>query len=239
MKIRRVIFVGTIFALLTTRWVAAQECVPRPDAWFAEVFRVHPPEDFPETLELATSPKEVAHGYLEIINHSHAALFVLPYNARDQMITTIQPALADDDLAEELTPQVVVHFEQVPNLAAFVINDDESLRLDTISLTALLPYIEDRNQFDFTRPGLVLLPITQRGAFYLAHDAAVYEVEITIHYALNEGFNPETCDQEFAAQRESGIIPDPHLFYAQLGGIALLIAIVVAAGSVLYHYAAR
>ncbi|MBT3389058.1 MAG: hypothetical protein HN413_01460 [Chloroflexi bacterium] len=231
---RYVILTGILLALLTSGLAAAQKCEPRPEAWFAEVFGIQLPADFPETLKLVTSPKEVAHGYLEITNDSNAPLYLLPPTAEPTLITTAQPAIADETLNGEINPELILHHERAPDLAAFSIQPGETLHLDTTSLTALLPYIEARNIIDYSRPGLVLLPNTQRGEFLLIHGVQLYTIQLTIGYAFNEGFAAEICGETVKAQTES--IAEASPFHPQVGGFMLLIAALLVVGVERYHY---
>ena len=231
---KRAFFIGLIFALLTSGRAAAQACEPRPEAWFAEVFGILLPADFPETLKLVTSPKDVARGYLEISNQSDAPVYLLPPAVEQALISTTQPAIADETLSGEITPELILRSERAPTLAAFIIQPGEFLRLDTASLTALLPYIEARNIIDYNRPGLVLLPITQRGEFILVHEVQLYTIQLTIAYALNEGFVPENCGETGTAQIESITKASP--FHPRVGGIVLLIAALIVGLAGSYQY---
>ncbi len=170
-------------------------CEPQPDYWFAEVYSIGGML-LPEEIDIKLSPRDSAKGYLLIHNNAQTPLYVLPHEARAAVLVTEQPSITQDGLAEESTSDEILSIDQVPALAAYVVTSEAALRLDTQNLPRLVSYIEDRNILDFSRPGLVYLPIAQRGEFHLVHDEQIFTVQFTISYALNENFNPETCAKE-------------------------------------------
>jgi len=153
---------------------------------------------------LVQSPQDAAVGDFQISNLSNLSLYVLPMDAIQSLVATVEPSFTGDGLSEEQTSEEIFLLDRATELAAFVLNSDESLTLDLESLTALVPYIEERNIIGFSRPSFVYLPITQRGEFHLVFGDQLITVPFTISYALNENFNPEVCGEEIepATQQE-------------------------------------
>ena len=220
-----------LFSVWFTSTGRAQECQPQPDDWFAEVYQLVLPADLPAALRITTSIKDVAHGFLEIANAADAPLYVLPAAAQGELVSTVQPELTGEGLSGEVTPELILHVERAPALAAFVVETGASLRLDTATLRALLPYIEERNVRDLTRPGFIILPITQRGEFLLIYKEQLFTVEIAISYAINEGFAPETCGEVLAAPTSTKPL-DSGLAAHTLSGVMALLLLLVSAGVV-------
>ncbi|MBC8497211.1 MAG: hypothetical protein ISS57_16945 [Anaerolineales bacterium] len=194
-----ILLLGALFSPSQT----ARACEPRPDYWFAEVYSIGSML-LPENVIIELSPRNSAKGYLLIHNNSETPLYVLPQDARETILVTKEPSIAEDGFAEENTPEEILLINQAPALAAFVLTNKAPLRLDIENLSALVPYIEERNILDFSRPGFVYLPITQRGEFHLVYEEQIFSVQFTISYALNENFNPEVCGEEIepVAQQE-------------------------------------
>ena len=202
--------------------VHAQECQPQPDYWFAEVYQLVLPDELPATLTITPSPKVVAHGYLTIVNHGDAPLYVLAASSLGELIVTAEAALPDEGLSGELTPEAILQAARAPALAAYVVETGASLRLDSTSLTTLIPHIEQRNVRDITRPGFVILPITQRGQFLLVYEDQLFTVGVTISYALNESFAPQACGH--TAQPPAAIeIPNKGAATHTLSGMVTLV----------------
>jgi hypothetical protein len=202
MRLHLVIFI-LFFGAFLSRGQTAWACTPQPDYWFAEVYSTSSML-LPENVTIDLSPRDSAKGYLLIHNYMDTPLYVLPHDGRAAITNTQEPTIAEEGLAGENSPKEILLFDQVPNLAIFTITKDAPLRLDTDNLPDLVPYIEDRNILDFSRPGLIFLPITQRGEFHLVHDDQIFTIQFAISYALNEYFDPIICGEEIvpSAQQE-------------------------------------
>jgi len=175
-------------------------CQPQPDYWFLETYRAET-ETLPESLSLLASPPHVERGYFQLENHADAPVYVLPLDAIASVTVTETPPLAAELSDEDNPTEEQVLLEKVPDLAVYVIENGETLRLDIDTLPKLVPYIEDRNISDVDRPGFVRLPMTQRGAFHLVQGEQLFTVPFTISYALNEDFSPVNCESSDIEKR--------------------------------------
>jgi len=187
------VFILLISALFSHVRIALA-CESQPNYWFAEIYSIGSML-LPEHVTIELSPKDSAKGYFLINNDSDTPLYVLPQEVRTVVMVTQEVTLAEDGLSEENTPEEILLIDQVPSLAAFTVTRTAPLRLDTDNFTALVPYIEERNIIDFSRPSFVYLPISQRGEFHLVHGEQIFTVQFAISYALNENFSPVVCGE--------------------------------------------
>ncbi len=184
--------------LLLTTARPAEACEPWPDYWFVETFAIESGE-WPETIIVAVNPESAVRGYLSIENNSATPLYILPREARQNIIATEEPIFAGEGmLAEESAAEEYLLSDIVPGLAAYILTAGQyaSLTISIEELPSLDPRLEDRNVLDFTRPGFVEMPAGQRSKLLLVDDGELYEVTFTISYKLNPNFAPGDCSQE-------------------------------------------
>jgi len=194
-----------LFAILLSNVQNAWACEPQPAYWFAERYEFGP-VNLPKSIELVNSPKAAAQGYFEITNHSDKLLYILPMDALPSLVATAKPSISGDVLSEEQTSEEIILVDRAPELATFVINAGESLQLDKKNFPTLVPYIEERNILEFSRPHFVYLPITQRGEFLLVLDDQLITVPFMISYAINENFRPEICEEVFESSVQKDVV---------------------------------
>ena len=185
---------------------AEADCQPEPDYWFLETYHAET-GSLPESISLLASPPHVERGYFQLENHADVPIYVLPLDAAASVTVTETPSLGAEFSDEGNPPEEQVLLEKVPDLAFYVIEIGESLRLDIDTLPKLVPYIEDRNILDVDRPGFVRLPMTQRAAFHLVQGEQFSTVPFTISYALNQDFSPADCASSEAVHRAEEIAP--------------------------------
>lgn len=213
----------------------AWACEQHPDYWFTENFSIGGML-LPENVTIELSPWNSTEGYLLIENASKTPLYVLPQAARQAIMVTAEPQVAEDGLAQENTPEEILLVNQVPELAVFVVTNEAPLQLDVENLPALVPYIEYRNIADYSRPSLVYLPITQRGEFHLVYNQQIFTVQFSIAYALNDQFSPEVCGEEIVPLAHQdigfgGILDDQAS--VMVGSIAFLLIALLTLGGIL------
>jgi hypothetical protein len=182
------------------------DCQPEPDYWFLETYHAETGA-LPESISIHTSPPHVERGYFQLKNHADVPVYVLPLDAAESVTVTETPSLGAELSDEGNPPEEQILLEKVPNLAVYVVEAGESLRLDIDTLPNLVPYIEDRNILDVDRPGFVRLPMAQRGAFHLVQGERFFSVPFAISYALNQNFSPVNCEASEAEHRAEEIAP--------------------------------
>ncbi len=208
------------------------DCQPEPDYWFLETYHAET-EALPEIISIHASPPHVERGYFQLENHADAPLYVLPLDAAAAVTVTETPALAAELPDEENPPEEQLVFEKVPDLAVYMVEAGESLRLDINTLPKLVPYLEDRNILDVDRPGFVRLPMTQRGAFHLVQGKQLFSVPFAISYALNQNFSPVNCESTDIETRTEEIVsagqqPPTATFVSTLAFVFLIVLVALA-----------
>lgn len=183
--------------LLLTTARLAEACEPWPDHWFVEILAIESGE-WPAAIKVAVNPESAVRGCLAIENNSAIPLYILPRQARQNIIVTKEPIFAGEEmLAEESAAEENLLPDRVPGLAAYILSAGQyaSLNISIEELLILDPRLEDRNVLDFTRPGFVEMPASQRSELLLVYDGELYEVTFTISYKLKPNFAPGTCGQ--------------------------------------------
>lgn len=225
-----------IFPLLTllTNVQPVQACEPQPDHWFYEVYTIGSML-LPENVTIELSPWASVQGYLLISNNSDLPLYVLSQNAREKIMVTPEPAIAENGLENENTPVEILLADQAPALATFIVTRAAPLNLNVGNLPDLVPYIEARNIADYSRPSLIYLPVTQRGQFHLVYNEQIFTVQFMISYVLNENFSPELCGEEIKSvhQQERKAINEPPGIIAD--SIAVLLITAITFGGILFR----
>ncbi len=219
---QRFLAISFILISLLTSAQQVQACEPQPDHWFYELYNISSML-LPENVNIELSPRDSAQGYLLIANNSDLPLNVLPQDARAKVMVTPEAVIAEDGLADEKTLEEIMLIDLVPELATYIVIQEEPLQLDVENLPELVPYIEARNITDYSRPSLIFLPVTQRGEFHLVYNEQIFTVQFTISYVLRENFNPELCGEDIESTHQQEIITS----IEQTGIIADLIAIVL------------
>ncbi len=224
-----IIFLSVMFL---SRTLIVQACEPLPDYWFAERYEFGP-VNLPETIDLVQSPPDVAQGYFQISNHSDSPLYVLPMDSRASLVVTAEPSITGEGLTQEQTTEEILLIERAPDLATFVIEAGKIFTLDNESFPTLVPYIEERNVLDFSRPAFFFLPITQRGEFLLVFDDQLITVPFTISYAINENFTPEICGEDIESSTQQEIEFASEADYSVLiSAVAFGVILLVSLGSI-------
>jgi len=193
-----------LLGIILSQSPSAKACVPRPDYWFAERYQFGPVE-LPESIVLVQSPPDVAQGNYQIINRSDLPIYILPMDARPSLVATTEPSVTGEGLSDEESIEEILLLDQAPGFATFIIETGEMLQLDNQNFTELIPYIEERNILEYSRPHFVYLPITQRGEFLMVFDDQLITVPFTISYALNENFSPEICGEVIEATTQQEV----------------------------------